>query len=139
MTDETTTAPKKTRILVIDDDELVRDTLRAVLESSGYEVLLAADGDDGLRVFAAESAAMIITDIVMPNREGIETIGELRRMAPDAKIVAISGGGQKGSSDYLRAAQLLGANRTLRKPFTPDELLAVADELLAPNASADYP
>ena len=67
----------------------------------------------------------------MPNREGIETIGELRRIAPNAKIVAISGGGQRGASDYLRAAELLGADRTLRKPFSPEALLAITDELLA--------
>ena len=131
MTEDKTSAHKKARVLVIDDDELVRDTLRAVLESGGYEVLLAADGDEGLRVFEAEDAAIIITDIVMPNREGIETIGELRRIAPNAKIVAISGGGQRGSSDHLRAAELLGADRTLRKPFSPEALLAITDELLA--------
>jgi CheY-like chemotaxis protein len=131
MTDETETAAEKARVLVIDDDELVREALRAVLESGGYEVLSAADGDEGIRVFEAEHTAIIITDIVMPNREGIETIGELRRIAPDAKIVAISGGGQRGSTDYLRAAELLGADRTLRKPFTSEEILAVTKELLA--------
>ena len=89
--------------------------------------------DESIRVFEAEHTAIIITDIVMPNREGIETIGELRRIAPDAKIVAISGGGQRGSTDYLRAAELLGADRTLRKPFTSEEILAVTKELLASN------
>jgi DNA-binding response OmpR family regulator len=119
-----------TRILVIDDDPLVRGTLRAVLETAGYEVTIATDGQAGLDAFRQSPPAMIITDIVMPEVEGIEMIRQVRSQAPKLPILAISGGGRTGPADYLRMAQRLGATEVLSKPFDPDELIAVVARCL---------
>lgn len=112
------------KILIIDDDELVRATLKRVLRGSDHEVLTAFDGRHGLAVFAQEPADLVITDIIMPDQEGLETIREIRRQAPDTKIIAISGGSRLGNIDYLEMAQKLGAAEILNKPFDPTALLA---------------
>jgi len=116
------------RLLVIDDDAGVRSLLDRLLTDSGYEVRLAADGNDGLRLASEHPVDVVITDLVMPEREGLETIPALRKLHPEAWIVAISGafGGQ-----YLKAARMLGADRTLPKPVDREELLAVLRELVA--------
>jgi DNA-binding response OmpR family regulator len=119
------------RILVIDDDEQIRTTLRRVLELEGHEVLVAADGKEGVKLFREQGADLIITDIVMPDKEGLETIMELRRDFRDAKIVAISGGGHIDGECYLMMAEQLGAGHTLTKPFEREQLLAAVGEALA--------
>jgi DNA-binding response OmpR family regulator len=117
------------RILVIDDDEEVRQMLRRILEHDGHEVEEAANGDLGIRAFKANPADLVITDIIMPDKEGIETIRDLHRAYPDLKIIAISGGGRVGPSDYLHAARMLGAKRTFTKPFSRQEILDTVHEL----------
>lgn len=120
-----------TQILVIDDEAMVRDMLRQTLERAGYDVLEAPEGEMGLRLFYAHRPALIITDILMPGREGIETIRELHKKAPEAKIIAISGGGRVSKQDFLPVAQLFGAVQTLAKPFERHELLEVVQTVLA--------
>jgi CheY-like chemotaxis protein len=119
------------RILVIDDEELVRDMLRQTLERAGYDVLDAPEGEVGLRLFHAHRPDLIITDILMPGREGIETIRELRKHNPRAKILAISGGGRVSKQDFLPIAQSFGAVKTLAKPFERHELLDAVETVLA--------
>lgn len=120
------------RILVIDDDPLVRATLRALLEGEGYEVTIAVDGENGLEAFRRHTPDLVITDIVMPEVEGIETIRQMREIAPNLPILAISGGGRGVSLDYLRMAQRLGATEVLAKPFEAEELVGVVARCLAP-------
>ena len=119
------------RILVVDDNEQMRRTLRRTLERAEHSVTEAADGRAALKLYVAQSPDLVITDIVMPEREGIETIREMRRMAPNAKIVAISGSDIGGTLDLLWTARELGADAALRKPFRAAELLEVVSALLA--------
>jgi len=119
-----------TRILLIDDDALARDMLRQMLERAGYDVVEAASGRDGLQQYQATAIDLIITDILMPDQDGLETIQELRRLAPEAKIIAITGGGQSGLLDLLPVAAKLGAQWTLRKPLQRLELLEAIRQLV---------
>lgn len=119
------------RILVADDGEDIREILRMMLSAAGYEVLVAPDGESALALMRAEPIDLIITDIFMPGKEGIETIIELRRDFPSVKIVAMSGGGRMGELHYLEDAVKLGAVRSILKPFRADEILAVVREALA--------
>src|SRR5436853_1437898 len=98
------------KVLIIDDDPLVRYTLSKILTSHGYDVVTAADGERGLAVIADENPAVVITDLIMPEQEGIETIIRIRREYPDVRIIAISGGGRYGNFDMLPMAQTLGAD-----------------------------
>jgi DNA-binding response OmpR family regulator len=118
-------------ILVIDDDQNVRVTLRRILASAGHDVHEAGDGDSGLALCSEIAPALVITDILMPEKEGIETIRELKRAHPSVRIIAISGGGRSGIMDFLDMARQLGADDALQKPFRRAELLAVVDRLLA--------
>lgn len=117
-------------ILIIDDDAALRATVRKILERAGHEVRDAGDGDRGLRIFREEGADLVITDIIMPEKEGIETIQELREADPDLPILAISGGGRADPSEPLTDARLLGADETLAKPFDVDELRKTVEHLL---------
>jgi len=118
------------RILIIDDDPQIRNMLKMFLEMNGHVVEAAEDGLAGLKLFGENGADLVITDVIMPEKEGIETIRELRRDHPDIKIIAISGGGQMGSETYLRMARAFGAAKTLQKPFALKELLAAVQEVL---------
>jgi DNA-binding response OmpR family regulator len=118
-------------ILVIDDDRAVRFTTQMILEDEGYEVICAVDGEQGLRAFERASPQLVITDIIMPNKEGIETIMQIRSRDSKTPILAISGGGRIGNADFLQMAQRLGANEILAKPFKPQELVAAARRLLS--------
>jgi CheY-like chemotaxis protein len=110
-------------ILVIDDEAPVRTTLRKMLEIGGHRVSEAADGNEGLEMFAAAGADLVISDIIMPEKEGVETIIALRRQYPEVRIIAISGGGRKANFDFLDFAKRLGADQVLRKPFRKEQLL----------------
>ena len=112
-----------TKILVIDDDVIVRETIVQILEDGGYQVLSAEDGRRGMAAFRSEHPDLVITDIIMPEQEGIQTITEIRGAKPDAKIIAISGGGRIGNTDFLKIARHLGAFDAIAKPFDPDDLL----------------
>jgi DNA-binding response OmpR family regulator len=118
------------RILVVDDDDQVRTMLRITLEREGYEVEEAPDGQVAISLYHQQAVDLVITDIVMPEKEGIETIMELRRSNPDVKIIAISGGGRVNPEDYLRWAGKFGAQRSFTKPVDRVELLAAVCELL---------
>jgi len=120
------------RILIIDDDVQILDMLRQILKSEGYEVVEAADGREGIRLYREDPADLIITDIIMPEKEGIETIMELKRDFPDVKIIAISGGGRIGPEEYLPMAEMLGAKRTFSKPVERKQLLNAVRKLLVP-------
>jgi CheY-like chemotaxis protein len=112
------------KILVIDDDHLVRYALAKVLQRNGYDVVTASDGKRAMTVFRDEAPDLVITDIIMPEQEGIETIGLLRRERPDIKIIAISGGGRIRNVDFLEMARSLGADAVIAKPFEAEELLS---------------
>ncbi len=119
------------RILVVDDDAPTRDLLRLILERvGGHEVAEAPDGKVALRIHRQEPVDLVVTDIIMPEKEGIETIREFRKDYPAVKIIAISGGGKTGPEQYLQAARGMGAMRTFKKPIKRDELLQAVNELL---------
>ncbi|MCD6138064.1 MAG: response regulator [Deltaproteobacteria bacterium] len=118
------------RILVIDDEQGVRLFLREILERDGHKVADAPDGKAGLRLFSKEPADLTIVDIFMPEKEGLETIRELRREYPGVKIIAISGGGQIGNFDFLHMAKRFGAICTIAKPLEKKEMLDAVHEVL---------
>jgi DNA-binding NtrC family response regulator len=111
------------KILIIDDQPEVRDILRRSLEIAGHAVTEASNGSHGIEAYRRERADVVITDILMPDRDGMELIASLRRVDPGARILAISGGGSKGRVDYLGMATILGAKATLNKPFTPKQVV----------------
>jgi len=119
------------RILVVDDEELARFTIRDILETAGHDVEEAGNGNEALSSQAANSFDLVITDLIMPEKEGVETIVELRRDFPDLKIIAISGGGRTKNLDFLRLADEFGANKILAKPFSGDELMEQVNGLLS--------
>lgn len=120
------------RILIVDDDEQLRAMLRQMLERAGYAVDEAVDGIQAADAYAQHTPALIITDLLMPEKDGLETIVELRKSEPAIPIIAISGGGVTGRLDLLPAAKYLGAARTFRKPFERQELLDAVAGLIGP-------
>jgi YesN/AraC family two-component response regulator len=119
------------KILVVDDEILARETIAQILKMSGYEIVSARNGRLGLKLFESEQPDLVITDIIMPERDGIETIVELRRLRPGVKIIAISGGGRTRDANYLKIAESLGACAILSKPFTAKELLSCVETCFA--------
>jgi|ERR1700694_4305764 len=119
------------RILLIDDDELFRNMLRATLEQLGYIVTEARDGQEGIALHQLRPADLVITDLIMPGKEGLETIHELRRLQPGLKIIAMSGGGRVPAADFLHIAKKMGAARVFTKPFANEAMATVIAELLA--------
>jgi DNA-binding response OmpR family regulator len=117
------------RILVVDDDSAVRDSIAMVLESAGFVVDRAEQGTTALRLLRVHAPDLVITDILMPQKEGIETIREVRSVLPDTPIIAISGG-TDGGADYLKMAQTFGASAVLAKPFDPGAMLELVNRLL---------
>jgi len=118
------------RILLVDDDDSFRKMLRLTLARMGHVVFEARNGREALRLYAQIPADVVMMDLVMPEKEGVETIEELRQKYPAVKIVAMSGGGRVSASDYLKIATAMGANRTLAKPFSNDELELTLQDLL---------
>lgn len=117
-------------ILVVDDEDLARFTLREILESSGHQVREAANGAEALEHVHKALPNLIITDIIMPEKEGIETIVAIKRDHPKLKIIAISGGGRTRNLDFLKLAERFGADAILAKPFSEDELMDKVNALL---------
>jgi two-component system chemotaxis response regulator CheY len=111
-------------ILIIDDEPLVRTVLRLALELSGHGVREAGDGAAGLRAYAERPADVVVCDVFMPEADGLEVLRELRQRDPAAKVVAMSGGGERSGMDFLGLARQLGAAGVLRKPFTRAEVEA---------------
>ncbi len=118
------------KILVIDDDDQFRMMIVEMLERKQYKVFAASDGEEGIKIWQNAKPDLVVTDIIMPNKEGIETILELRRLNKAVKIIAISGGGRTNANDNLRSAKLLGASLTLAKPFESAELLDAVEDLI---------
>jgi len=118
------------KILVIDDELQAREMIREMLIREGHTVALAADGAEGLRIYKCQNPDLVVTDLIMPDKEGIETILEIRNISTDVKIIAISGGGRYDPKDSLEMAENLGADRVFRKPFERRVFIAAVKELL---------
>lgn len=123
-----------TAILVVDDQKELRTMVRRVLTEAGYEVAEAEDGNAALTVFRAHPPALVITDIIMPEKAGIEIIITMKREHPEVKVLAMSGGGRAHVMDFLAVARETGADATLEKPFRKSDLLARIAELLGSPA-----
>lgn len=121
-----------TSVLVVDDDVMVLQALEILLEEHGFQVHTAVDGIHGLRQYRRYRPDVVVTDIIMPEKEGIALIRDLRHEFPSAKIVAMSGGGRIGNSDYVTIATALGANVGLQKPFDDDQLVDTLRMLVGP-------
>ena len=118
------------RILVIDDEAVIRDALRKMLERAGHEVEVALDGQEGVERYRQNPPDLLITDLFMPQKDGLEAIGELRHEFPDAKIIAMTSEGSKRNYDFLQVAGAVGAGHTLAKPFTMAQLQKAVEDIL---------
>ena len=117
-------------ILIIDDEEQVLHLLRETLTRAGHEVLSAPDGFAGMKLFQTQPFELVITDILMPEKDGLDTIREMIALDPKVRIIAISGGGRTGVLDFLPVAEVFGAMFTLTKPFERQDLLDVVNKVL---------
>ena len=124
------------KILVIDDDDRIRRLIEKILCLEGHQVLMAAEGESGIRLFRKEMPEIVITDIIMPEQEGLGTIMMMRRERPEVKVIAVSGGGRVGNLDVLNAASALGADDVIAKPFRPDELVDRVNRLASSERTA---
>ena len=115
------------RVLLIDDEQMVRKIVRKMLERSGHEVTEAENGRLGLEQLKTGTFDLVITDIIMPEMEGVETLMTVREQYPSVKVIAMSGGGRTGNIDFLSAAEKLGASAILHKPFTLGSLTAAIE------------
>ena len=124
--------PPMAEILLIEDDLHVRDMMEMMLGSFGHDVRVAIDGVEGVKLFAEQPSRLVVTDLLMPRKEGLETIREIKGLCGEVLILAISGGGLTLSPDgILEVASRLGADGVLAKPFSADQLRSALDELLA--------
>jgi CheY-like chemotaxis protein len=129
------------RILVVDDNEEFRASIKDLLETNGYEVVLAVDGEDGIRLFEQQGCDLVVCDVFMPKKDGLETITEILRISPATPVISTTGyvastSGRQEDLDvnYLNAAQEFGATYTLVKPFDPDEFVALIRRCLESHA-----
>ncbi len=118
------------RVLIVDDDEQIRTLLQEVMEWAGFDVAVAENGRVAMRLQGQRPADLVITDLIMPEQEGLETITSLKKLYQGIKIIAISGGGRIGPEAYLPAALELGADLIFSKPFDVQEIVAAARALL---------
>lgn len=118
------------RILIVDDDRIIRELLRSLFEESGYEIIEAVNGNEAIKVFNSRQVDMVITDINMPQKNGLELIAELKYIDPDVKIIAVSSDCTESASRGLRVASRLGASLIFSKPFDFKHLLKAVKELL---------
>ncbi len=123
------------RILIIDDEPQIRSMLTLMLEREGYEVVEAPDGVEGIKVYRQNPADLIITDLIMPNKDGIGMIIDLKKEFPDVKIIAMSGGGLNKPDGYLKGAKKLGAACTLTKPIDREKMLEAVRDILKESSS----
>ncbi|HNX67098.1 MAG TPA: response regulator [Bacteroidales bacterium] len=117
-------------VLIVEDDQPLRDLLRDALEKRRYTVITAADGREAINKFRPSVVDLVITDLLMPEEDGLKVIMHVKEVSPDTKIIAISGGGKAGPGSYLSIAKALGAKYTYSKPFSPAELIQKVRELL---------
>lgn len=117
-------------VLIIEDDEFVMNMLKQTFERAGYEVGTASNGRIGLQLYQCKPFDVVITDLIMPDMEGIETISNLRKGNPNVQVIAISGGGRNSPEDYLHLAKKLGAAKTFPKPVDRNELLDAVKALI---------
>ncbi len=122
------------RILLIEDDADFRGVLGTSLEMEGYQVTQAGDGAEGLQLFNSQGADLILCDLFMPHKDGLEMIRELRRDHPAVKIIAMSGGGFQGKLDLLNVARVMGADGLLQKPFDQPTLRTTINRVFQPPA-----
>jgi DNA-binding NtrC family response regulator len=122
------TNPK--RILVIDDEPTALDLLRRILEMNGYEVTVAKNGQEGVELFEQHPCDLVITDMVMPIKDGLQTILDLRMEAPELPVIAISGGGTISKERYLAVAGYLDRVITIAKPFAIEQIVEAVEKLL---------
>jgi DNA-binding response OmpR family regulator len=122
------------RVLIIDDDEQIRVLLEQMMHWAGFEVMVAENGKVAMQLQSATPADLVITDLIMPEQEGLETISRLKREYGGIKIIAISGGGRIGPEAYLPAALELGADKVFSKPFDVQEIVDAVREMLRPAA-----
>ena len=127
------------KILVLDDELSILLMIKKMLEKAGHEVSLALNGREGMELFEKNRPDLLITDIIMPEKEGLETIFELRRKYPELKIIAISGGGRISPDGYLPGAKLLGADMTFQKPLNQKEFLQAVSQLLNKPEEKNFP
>jgi CheY-like chemotaxis protein len=120
-------------ILLVEDDEGLRSLLRISLEKLGHAVTEARDGKEAVALFNKGPVDLVVTDLMMPEKEGLETIRELRRGHPELKIIAMSGGGRTNARDVLKAAKLFGATTVFSKPFSAADLQNEVEKLLGPQ------
>ncbi|MBT3359698.1 MAG: response regulator [Rhodospirillales bacterium] len=120
-----------TRVLIIDDEDLVRSAFRMALERAGFEVFDAASGPSGLGHLVEHGADLVITDLIMPDKDGFETIREIRTLQPAIPIIAVTGGGPSGPERLLDRVREMGVGITLRKPISRRELLAAVNGALS--------
>jgi DNA-binding NtrC family response regulator len=123
-----------TRVLLVDDDDDFRMPLRKYLERTGHEVIEARNGTQAVEAYKKQPVDVVVTDLIMPEKEGIETIMELKRQHPQVRIVAMSGGGRINGGDFLKVAQQLGARRALAKPFSCQAMVAAIAEVMGGEA-----
>jgi DNA-binding response OmpR family regulator len=122
------------RVLIIDDDEQIRVLLEQMMHWAGFEVMVAENGKVGMQLQQQNPADLVITDLIMPEQEGLETISRLKKDYQGIKIIAISGGGRIGPEAYLPAALELGADKVFSKPFDVQEIVDAVREMLRPSA-----
>jgi DNA-binding NtrC family response regulator len=127
---------RPTRVLVVDDDAGIRNFLRMLLELEGYVVATVSNGNEALEVQRQDPAAVVVTDIFMPEGEGMETIVQLRAEFPLVRIIVMSGAGAYRGADYLQLARELGAAKALKKPFAPQELIDAMREVAGTQPAA---
>ena len=125
------------RVLVVDDDRLVRVTIKLALQRANHEVLEAQDGLEAIEAVDHAKVDVVVTDIIMPEVDGIGLILALRKRAPGMRVIAISGGGRTQNMDFLRMAKALGAHLVLSKPFTAEEIQQAVEAVLAPEVPTD--
>lgn len=118
-------------ILVVDDDTQVLDVMSEMLRLEGHQVSVAENGQQAVDQMRDAQFDLVITDLIMPEKEGLETIADIRKRSGQLPIIAISGGGRVGPMDYLETARFIGADATLAKPFGRQELITTVAELLA--------
>jgi two-component system cell cycle response regulator CpdR len=120
------------KVLLVDDDEMVRQVVKKMLELGRHEVTEASNGVKALQAFTTASFDLVITDVVMPDMEGLQLVRELRALPSPPKVIVMSGGGRGTASDYLEMATRFGASATLSKPVSPQALVDAVNRVLAP-------